>query len=120
MWQLITQYFPLLPPRLQESDRTDLPPNYCADIYDIEYEWVDEDFKRILSLCMAHDPSDRPSLQTLLETAEQGITREYPEESDDEIRSFIRRMVRIKKHVVSSVPKPRPLTNPPLSGSDHP
>ncbi|OTB03545.1 hypothetical protein M426DRAFT_23703 [Hypoxylon sp. CI-4A] len=86
LWQCITLFRTPRPPEPQPGS----PVTYAALIMDAEqYERVDLDLRQTIAECMRHDPGERPSLQQLLQQAQQGVTRTFPGESDAEIQSWI-------------------------------
>ncbi|KAI0142448.1 kinase-like protein [Hypoxylon sp. NC0597] len=115
MWQLITKFYPPVPPQQQANRAINKiePVTYCALLLDDpKYERVDRDLRETLVRCMRHEPSNRPTLRTLLQEARRGVRRVYPNETDDMIRAWIQR-------IVLDAP-PTPPQAPPESGPDGP
>ncbi|KAI3324151.1 hypothetical protein HD806DRAFT_534469 [Xylariaceae sp. AK1471] len=119
MWVLITKYEPPIPPQPQLPDNMlhlDIPYNnqgkrdiddfldqdkpfpisYCPLLMNPRinaYDWVDKPLRSTLFKCMYHKPDDRPSLQELLDEAEQMIEMQFAGEDDNTIRDWIQRLV---------------------------
>ncbi|KAK9424838.1 putative Kinase-like protein [Seiridium unicorne] len=116
MWTLITQKYapeppqPQIPPHLRRGglyfasddtkrgfDETLLgagytgPISYCALLLDLDindYDWVDLELRRVLFECMYHQPADRPTLESLLQTAKAKIAQDF-HETDQQVRTWM-------------------------------
>ncbi|OTA88769.1 hypothetical protein M434DRAFT_374553 [Hypoxylon sp. CO27-5] len=95
LWQLITHFRPPSPPQQQANaaiSKTE-PITYCALLLDDpKYARVDIDLRETLVRCMRHEPSNRPTLRTLLQEARKGARKVFPNETDDMIKDWVQRV----------------------------
>ncbi|KAI0595087.1 hypothetical protein F4775DRAFT_595576 [Biscogniauxia sp. FL1348] len=66
--------------------------SYCALLMDPnvhDYDWVDPELREILFRCMYHNPLDRPNLSALLDSAIKGTAKQFPGETDSEVRKWV-------------------------------
>ncbi|KAK6069828.1 hypothetical protein SCUP515_08841 [Seiridium cupressi] len=67
------------------------PISYCALFMDPDindYDWVDLELRRVLFECMYHKPADRPTLESLLQTAKAKIAQDF-HETDQQVRTWM-------------------------------
>ncbi|KAI2621016.1 hypothetical protein GGS26DRAFT_302223 [Hypomontagnella submonticulosa] len=92
MWTLITKMLPPVPP--QRSTDPNEPVHYCALLLDDpKYAYIDPLFREILMRCMRHDYWERPTLEQLQISVNQGLPRMYEGETDAFITGWVKRMV---------------------------
>lgn len=100
MWQLVTKKWPYSPPwPSEEGYDPNLPMHYGADLENPKYNGVDESIKILIRGCLLHNPAHRLSVEELVEKTQEGSTRRYEEEGEEEgddfIRSWVQKMVRL-------------------------
>ncbi|KAK7751341.1 hypothetical protein SLS62_006747 [Diatrype stigma] len=97
LWNVITKLRPPIPPQRQNSSMLDPsePLTYCHLLLttDARFRYVDPELKQVLQQCLRHDPKDRPSLLALLRQAKRGITKTFPDEPDEAIRTWMHNLL---------------------------
>ncbi|KAK6846347.1 kinase-like domain-containing protein [Apiospora arundinis] len=95
MWQLITYYKPPRPPRLRTRLVRDQELRSYSLLLDEEkYRDVDFELRSTIFNCLRHVPSERPSLQFLLDQALKGVARRSTgDATEGEIRGWVQRYV---------------------------
>lgn len=95
MWQLITYYKPPRPPRLRTRlVRGQELRSYSLLLDEEKYRDVDFELRSTIFNCLRHVPSERPSLQFLLDQALKGVARRSTgDATEGEIRGWVQRYV---------------------------
>ncbi|KAK6840362.1 hypothetical protein PG995_016116 [Apiospora arundinis] len=95
MWQLITYYKPPRPPRLRTRlVRGQELRSYSLLLDEEKYRDVDFELRSTIFNCLRHVPSERPSIQFLLDQALKGVARRSTgDATEGEIRGWVQRYV---------------------------
>ncbi|KAI0828786.1 kinase-like protein [Hypoxylon sp. FL0890] len=119
MWILITQLEPPKPVQPQIPEGVIIPPteegrespdidaeirkqqpnakvSYCPLLMDGDggfYSYIDVELRRTIYECMYHNPTHRPTIEALLEQAQEGVRKSFANESDQVVREFTNRFI---------------------------
>ncbi|RYP91544.1 hypothetical protein DL770_002324 [Monosporascus sp. CRB-9-2] len=97
MWSLITLHYPPQPPLAGwlELDPDTSIVTYGNLLFTGQYDHVDPELRAMVNRCMAHNPLERPSLEQLLEHAEENCARvpAAPGEDDARVHRWLQNQV---------------------------
>ena len=91
MWGIFSDHYRAMPPMLRRIrlGREDMQ-SYGHCLTDEQYHLVDEDLRHSLIRCVSHWPSERSSLEDLLEQAQAALQKDFADSTPNHITEFWR------------------------------